>query len=74
MAHEQRHPHEQWTHAQPASFYALFLVSFAIFAVVAVVGTACGCQWRTWLPGAEGVKSMTGGVKAAVYTFLSLIE
>jgi light-harvesting complex 1 beta chain len=28
-------------------------------------------QWRSWLPGAEAEKSMIGGVKAAVYTFMS---
>lgn len=74
MALEQHHPAADWVRTQRVAFSALFLVSFAIFAMVAVVGAVCGCRWRTWLPGAEGVKSMTGGVQAAVYTFLSLIE
>jgi light-harvesting complex 1 beta chain len=38
---------------------------------IALIGQLLGWQWRSWLPGAEGVKSMTGGVKAAVYTFMS---
>jgi light-harvesting complex 1 beta chain len=46
-------------------------VSFVVFAAIAVVGQMLGWHWRSWLPGAEGVKSMTGGVKAAVYTFMS---
>jgi light-harvesting complex 1 beta chain len=53
------------------SFLTLFTVSFVVFAAIAVVGQMLGWHWRSWLPGAEGVKSMTGGVKAAVYTFMS---
>ena len=59
----------QETHS--VSFLTLFTVSFVVFAAIAVVGQMLGWHWRSWLPGAEGVKSMTGGVKAAVYTFMS---
>jgi light-harvesting complex 1 beta chain len=45
-----------------------------LFSAIAVVGQLLGAQWRTWLPGAEGVKSLTGGVKAAVYTFMSHLQ
>jgi light-harvesting complex 1 beta chain len=30
-----------------------------------------GWDWRSALPGAEGGKSVLGGVKASVYTFMS---
>jgi light-harvesting complex 1 beta chain len=53
------------------AFYGIFAVSFVVFLAIALVASALGWQWRSWLPGAEGVKSMTGGVKAAVYTFMS---
>ena len=53
------------------TFVAIFAVGFAVFLVIALVAQALGAQWRSWLPGAEGVKSVTGGVKAAVYTFMS---
>lgn len=53
------------------TFVAIFAVSFTVFFVIALVAQTLGCQWRSWLPGAEGVKSITGGVKAAVYTFMS---
>ncbi len=56
------------------SFYTLFAASFLLFAAIAIVGMLFGYQWRSWLPGAEGVKSMTGGVKAAVYTFMSHLQ
>jgi hypothetical protein len=41
---------------------------------IAVFAQVLGWHWRSWLPGAEGVKSMTGGVKAAVYTFMSHLQ
>ena len=52
--------------------FALILASaFVVFLAIALVGQTLGMQWRSWLPGAEGVKSVTGGVKAAVHTFMS---
>jgi len=57
-----------------ASFLAIFTVAFLVFAAIAMVGQVLGWHWRSWLPGAEGVKSMTGGVKSAVYTFMSHLQ
>ena len=54
-----------------SAFAAIFIVGFAMFLVIAVLAQVLGWHWRSWLPGAESVKSMTGGVKAAVYTFMS---
>jgi light-harvesting complex 1 beta chain len=56
------------------SFLLLFVAAFVVFLAVALVGQTLGMQWRSWLPGAEGVKSVTGGVKAAVYTFMSHLQ
>jgi light-harvesting complex 1 beta chain len=53
------------------SFWFIFTLGFAVFLSIALVGQLFGQHWRTWLPGAEGVKSVFGGVKAAVYTFMS---
>jgi light-harvesting complex 1 beta chain len=53
------------------TYFAIFAVGFAVFLSIAVVAQLVGAHWRSWLPGAEGVKSVTGGVKAAVYTFMS---
>jgi len=30
-------------------------------------------NWRLWLPGAEGEKSLVSGVRASVYTFMSYL-
>ncbi len=51
----------------------LFGLSFAVFLVIALTGALLGQPWRKWLPGAEGVESLFGGVKAAVYTFMSYV-
>jgi light-harvesting complex 1 beta chain len=56
------------------TFLPIFLCGFLIFLAIALVAEAVGWHWRSWLPGAEGMKSMTGGVKAAVYTFMSHLQ
>jgi light-harvesting complex 1 beta chain len=66
-------PHDAAGH-NSLSFFATFTVAFVIFSAIAVVGQVLGWQWRSWLPGAEGVKSVTGGIKSAVYTFMSHIQ
>lgn len=53
------------------SFWFIFTLGFTVFLAIALAGQLLGWHWRTWLPGAEGVKSIFGGVKAAVYTFMS---
>jgi light-harvesting complex 1 beta chain len=56
------------------AFWLLFVSAFVVFLAIALVGQTLGQPWRSWLPGAEGVKSVTGGVKAAVYTFMSHLQ
>lgn len=55
------------------NYWVLFALSFVVFLAIALVGQLSGRSWRSWLPGAEGVSSMFGGVKAAVYTFMAQI-
>lgn len=57
--------------AESRSFWLIFAASFSVLLVIALFGQLLGWHWRSWLPGAEGVKSIFGGVKAAVYTFMS---
>jgi light-harvesting complex 1 beta chain len=58
-------------HEDIRTYWLIFAASFAVFMAIALAGNLLGWQWRSWLPGAEGVKSLNGGVKAAVYTFMS---
>ncbi len=56
------------------AYFLIFVSAFVVFLAIALVGQTLGWHWRSWLPGAEGVKSVTGGVKAAVYTFMSHLQ
>ena len=64
----------QWQQEDRKSFRLLFVAAFTMFLAIALVGQTLGMPWRSWLPGAEGVRSVTGGVKAAVYTFMSHLQ
>jgi light-harvesting complex 1 beta chain len=64
-------------HAAKGSFggyQLIFAASLLVFFAIALTGQMLGLDWRSWLPGAEGAKSLHGGVKAAVYTFMSHIQ
>jgi light-harvesting complex 1 beta chain len=52
-------------------FHGVFIASFAVFLVIALVAQLLTLEWRPWFPGAEGEKSLIGGVRAAVYTLMS---
>jgi light-harvesting complex 1 beta chain len=55
-------------------FNTIFVVSFFVLLLFALFACLLPWQWRTWLPGAESEKSLIGGVKAAVYTFMSYLN
>jgi light-harvesting complex 1 beta chain len=61
----------QPVHEDRRNFGLIFAAAFALFMAIALAGQLLGWHWRAWLPGAESVKSLNGGVKAAVYTFMS---
>ena len=48
-----------------------FVVIFIAFLLMALVSLLFGQNWRSLLPGAEGERSVLGGVKSAVYTVMS---
>ena len=56
------------------AFSGIFIVSFVVLLAIALVAQMLTWQWRPWFPGAEGEKSLIGGVKAAVYTFMSYLN
>lgn len=49
----------------------IFIASFAVILTVALCAQLLMLQWRPWFPGAEGGKSLIGGVKSSVYTLMS---
>jgi light-harvesting complex 1 beta chain len=51
--------------------HLIVAVTFVGFVVLAFAGLLLTLNWRTWLPGAEGARSMWQGVTSAVYTAVS---
>lgn len=66
--------HATLTKEDSKTFFVIFVPAFVVLLAMALVAQALGLHWRSWLPGAEGVKSVTGGVKAAVYSFMSHLQ
>lgn len=52
----------------------LFFVLFCVFTSLAMIGQVLFMEWRSWLPGAEGSRSMFESVKSAVYTVISQLS
>ena len=55
------------------AYWTIFLIGFGCLFAVVLLAKLVGVQWRELLPGAEDAKSMSQGVTAAVYTFMSHI-
>lgn len=55
------------------SFAVIFMAAFLVLLPIALVAQSLTVQWRPWFPGAESEKSLIGGVKAGVSTFMSLL-
>lgn len=55
------------------SFTVIYMAAFLVFLPIALIAQSLMVQWRPWFPGAESEKSLIGGVKAAVSTFMSLL-
>jgi light-harvesting complex 1 beta chain len=55
------------TESEAREFHGIFMTSFIVFTVIAIIAHILVWQWRPWLPGAEGYASLIDGVKAAAY-------
>jgi light-harvesting complex 1 beta chain len=57
------------TDAEAKEFHSIFMTSFIIFTLIAVVAHFLAWQWRPWLPGAGGYASIVNDAKdvAAAY-------
>ena len=56
--------------ARPSEFRLIFVVSFAIFLMVAVVERVLPSSWRSHAVGPDGGKSIFGEARAAAHTFV----
>ena len=74
MSHEFVGAHSTHRAGSLEGFRGLFVVIFIAFLIVALASMLFTQNWRTFLPGAEGARSMLGGVKTAVYTVISQLS
>jgi light-harvesting complex 1 beta chain len=49
-------------------FHRIFMVSFIVFVLIALVAHFLVWQWRPWLPGVNGYTSMRDAVTTAMNT------
>ena len=61
------------TESEAKEFHGIFMTSFIIFTVIAIVAHILAWQWRPWLPGAKGYSSLVDGVNVAVSTVLPFL-
>ena len=61
------------TESEAKEFHTIFMTSFIIFTVIAVIAHFLAWQWRPWLPGSEGYASIGEGVKGAIGYFMPYV-
>jgi light-harvesting complex 1 beta chain len=62
------------TEGEAKEFHAIFMRSFIIFTVIAIIAHILAWMWRPWLPGPQGYSSsMIDGMPGTVSTLLTMI-
>jgi light-harvesting complex 1 beta chain len=61
------------TEAEAQEFHSLFVTSFIIFAVIAIIAHILVWMWRPWIPGPKGYALLDGAV-STVHNALSLLS
>ena len=61
------------TEAEAKEFHKIFLTSFIIFTVIAIVAHVLVWNWRPWLPGPNGYAALGDGVKLAHQSIQSFL-
>jgi light-harvesting complex 1 beta chain len=61
------------TEAEAKEFHGIFMTSFILFTVVAIVAHILAWMWRPWLPGVKGY-AVLDGVQHYAATALNLIS
>ena len=53
-------------------FHGIFMTSFIIFTLIAVVAHVLAWQWRPWLPGASGYASIVNDAKDVAMAYIAV--
>ena len=54
------------TEEEAQEFHKVFMTSFLVFTLIAIIAHFLVWQWRPWLPGPQGYTSLMESVTAAV--------
>ena len=60
------------TDSEAKEFHGIFMTSFIIFTLIAVVAHFLAWQWRPWLPGAGGYASIIHDAKDVASAYIAL--
>jgi len=60
------------TEQEAKEFHGIFMTSFIIFTVIAVIAHFLAWQWRPWLPGPNGYASIVNDAKEVVMASLAV--
>lgn len=60
------------TEQEAKEFHSIFMTSFIVFTVIAIIAHFLVWNWRPWFPGVNGYAALTDGVNYAMGTLASL--
>jgi len=73
MCDERLGPLNYLTDSEAKEFHKIFLTSFIIFTIVAIIAHFLVWQWRPWLPGPEGYAQIESGAAYAQAAVTALL-
>ena len=59
------------TRDEAKEFHGIFVTSFILFTIIAIVAHTLVWMWRPWIPGPEGYAALTDGVNAVAQSALA---
>lgn len=68
MANE-RSPYSGLTENEAKEFHGIFVTSFVIFTIVAIIAHILVWMWRPWLPGPGGYASLNDSIQPLLSLF-----
>jgi light-harvesting complex 1 beta chain len=60
------------TEQEAKEFHGIFMTSFIIFTVIAIVAHFLAWQWRPWLPGASGYASIVHDANDVAMAYIAV--
>jgi len=61
------------TEAEAQEFHSVFMTSFIVFVIIAVIAHILVWLWRPWLPSVDGYSSLTDTMTVAAASVLPFI-